>query len=747
MSDRLRAAAAIMERLAAQASLEAGASEVAAFARETSRAARVEVFVASATGLSRCAAAGEGPAIEVPALDGPARDALAVPGIFVFPLRAGPDTEGVLALRASSIDPGSTGQGSLDEDAREALRLLAAALGLFLARRRQQKEQKILFDSVPAMIWFKDRENRILRCNRMAAQQAGLTPELMEGRRTEEFYPDEAAKYLADDLEVIRSERPKLGIIELHQSGTGEKIWVRTDKIPYRDESGAVTGVVVFATDITQLKRAEEALRAEKERILVTLRSIADAVIATDEQGRVEVLNPVAEALTGWTLEEARGLPLEVVVRTQPDGARAFLLSRSGTRHSVTESRAPITDGEQRHGHVVVLRDVTETARLEQELFKTAKMESIGLLAGGIAHDFNNLLTAVAANASLVRVKGSVPEAAPLLDEIDRAVKQARDLTFQLLTFAKGGAPTRERTLLPAIVTENASLALRGSNVRLVHRFEDDLDAVDVDPGQFAQVIQNLVINAKQAMPQGGIISIHGSNVLLDEARARALRVTPGRFVKLSVEDTGSGIARDDLSKVFDPFFTTKAGGTGLGLTTTFSIVRRHEGGITCDSRLGIGTTFEVFLPSSRLGPRRDSPVTETEVLPRPGSRGRALVMDDQKSVREVLGRMLEHLGLTVAYAADGEEAIAAYEEALRVGRRFDLVFMDLTVPGGMGGKDAVTRILALDANAHVIVSSGYSNDPVMAEHERHGFRGLLAKPFMLDDVERIVARASRREG
>jgi PAS domain S-box-containing protein len=624
--------------------------------------------------------------------------------------------------------------------------------------RNQQSQSQLIFDAVPAMIWFKDGANRILRCNKAAAATIGRTVEQVEGRRTEELYPDEAAAYLADDLEVIRSDRPKLGIVELHQTGTGDKIWVSTDKIPYHDVDGNVSGVLVFATEITQLKRAEEALRAEKERLDVTLRSIGDGVIATDTNGSVVLINEVAERLTGWRQADALGKPLQEVfqVSNERSGERGLnpvervlrtggivalanhtvLESRTGGKSSIADSGAPIrNEAGTIVGVVLVFRDVTETQRLEGELLKAAKIESIGLLAAGIAHDFNNILTAVTANVSLVmRSLERESEAHALLSEVDAACRQAAELTRQLLTFGAGGAPVRETVSIGTLLGESAGFALRGSNVKHELALAPDLWPVDVDPTQISQVIHNLVINAQQAMPRGGVVTIRGANATI-AANERALPLAPGRYVKVAIVDHGCGIERANLAKVFDPFYTTKPKGTGLGLTTTYSILKRHDGHVTCESEPGVGTTFTLYLRASDR-PVKVRPDAHQGSL---SGRGRILVMDDQDRIRDVAGRILRYLGYEPAFARDGVEAVALYAEALRSGKPFAAVILDLTVPGGMGGTDAIERLRAIDPGVRAIASSGYSMDPTMAEFREHGFAGRMAKPYGVDELGQML--------
>jgi CheY-like chemotaxis protein len=380
----------------------------------------------------------------------------------------------------------------------------------------------------------------------------------------------------------------------------------------------------------------------------------------------------------------------------------------------------------------MILQDVTARKKYEEELQKAEKLESIGVLAGGIAHDFNNLLTGVLGNISIARIHapadGNVQQN---LSKAEKACLRARDLTRQLLTFSKGGAPVRKAMSIADILKESAEFSLRGSNVRCEFDLPADLPAVEIDEGQIAQVLNNLIINADQAMPDGGILRVGAGTV--EVTGADSLPLKPGRYLRVTVADTGIGIPKEALPRIFDPFYTTKEKGSGLGLTTVYSVVRNHEGLVTVDSEPGVGTTFFLFLPVSRNAPRG-----EAKPESGPGKR-RVLVMDDEGMVREVALEFLGHLGFEGTAVEGGEEAVAAYRDAREAGRPFSAVIMDLTIPGGMGGKEAVRRLHDLDPGVRAIVSSGYSNDPVMADPARFGFRGVIAKPYRMRELREVL--------
>lgn len=498
--------------------------------------------------------------------------------------------------------------------------------------------------------------------------------------------------------------------------------------------------------EIEERKAVEANLATEKERLAVTLRSIADGVIATGTDGRIVLMNRAAETLTGWSQEEAEGKDLAAVLRmldpqsreavSSPDGD-AVLLKRDGGECLVAVSAAPICGPEHRvTGSVTVVRDVSAERRAEEEMIRTQKLESVGLLAGGIAHDFNNFLMAILANIQFAGdgLAGD-DERCTYLKDAEAALFRARDLTAQLLTFARGGAPVREARHLTGMITETASFSLRGSGVRPVFEIEEGLWPVDVDIGQISQVIGNLVLNAAQAMPGGGTVTIRAKNTEIADARP-SLR--PGRYVRIEVTDTGKGIDPAHLGKIFDPYFTTKVRGRGLGLSSALSIVSRHEGTIDVSSTPGEGTTFTVSLPASERAPREEKKEAP-QVREDGGRRRRVLIMDDEEGIREVMALILGRKGFVVETAADGAAALECYEAAQARGEPFAAVVLDLTVPGGMGGKDAIERLLAIDPDVKAIASSGYSDDPVMASYSEYGFAAALPKPFRVDDLVAVL--------
>ncbi len=518
-----------------------------------------------------------------------------------------------------------------------------------------------------------------------------------------------------------------------------------------------------LGAEIKNREQAEERLAAESERLRVTLQSMEDAVLAVDIDNRIVLMNRIAEELTGWSRKKALGRRLAEVfspvdpgqgnrpvdplewLRRRPEipgtiGADLLLEGGGGIKRQVTLSGSRLIDRRGRViGAVLVVRDVTAQRRMEEELAKTQKLESVGVLAGGIAHDFNNLLTAILGNLSLA-VMVSKPDDAHYrnIRDAEKASLRARELTQQLLTFSRGGSPVKDTVDLEQLVRESAEFVAHGAAVRLRFFCEQDIWPVLVDRGQTGQVIDNLVINAIQASPDGGYVDIRIKNVTLGPDSP--LPLAGSRYVRITVQDYGTGISREHLDKVFDPYFTTKELGSGLGLSICFSIVKKHGGCITAESSPGRGSVFQVYLPAVDSVDSTLDSVDETARYSGPDGL-RLLLLDDETMVRSVATQMVEKLGHTVVAVAEGSEAVELYRRAMEEGQPFDAVILDLTVPGGMGGEEVARRLWELDPGVRAIVASGYSDHPVMAEPGKFHFAGVIVKPFRLGDLARVLEK------
>ncbi len=390
---------------------------------------------------------------------------------------------------------------------------------------------------------------------------------------------------------------------------------------------------------------------------------------------------------------------------------------------------------------IAIVRNITERKQIEEERLKISKLDSISLLAAGIAHDFNNLLAVIIGNLSITKENTRPIEPVyETLSNVEAAAHRAKKLVRQLLAFSGNGMAVRKATIVGSLLRESATFALSGSNVGCTFSIAVDLHPILADEGQIGQVIDNLVINAKQAMPGGGTIHIAAENAVVEEGDDCRIPIVPGKYVKIVVSDEGAGIPQEHLSRIFDPYFTTKQAGTGLGLAVAYSIVKRHDGHIAVKSEVGSGTSFTIFLPALL---ERTGLVTPRDTMPERG-RGRVLVMDDEETVRRTTGKMLERLGYTVGFAECGEEALDAYAKARQAGQPFDAIIADLTVPGGMGGKEAVRELLKLDPDVRAIISSGYLEEAVTADFTKWGFCGILAKPYDVHELAEALQAVLR---
>lgn len=380
------------------------------------------------------------------------------------------------------------------------------------------------------------------------------------------------------------------------------------------------------------------------------------------------------------------------------------------------------------------LHDITERKKLEEELKKTRNLESLGILAGGIAHDFNNLLTGIRGNISISKMNLE-PEskAFEVLTRAEKATERASTLTQQLLTFSKGGEPIKMSTNITDLLKESISFVLSGSRVLSSYNISEELWPVDVDRGQLGQVVHNLTLNALEAMPDGGTLQVHAQNEVIEEDDTVPL--PPGRYVRLIFEDKGRGIEKNILHKIFDPYFTTKKSGNGLGLSATYSIIRKHKGFIQVDSEPGQGTSISIYLPTSQESPHQE--VVAAKAILR--GKGRILLMDDEEIIRDVVAESLTNIGYQVDVTQNGDETILCYLEAYEKKSPYDAVILDLTIPGGKGGKETISELHRINPQAKVIVSSGYSQDPIMSDYKKYGFSGIVPKPFNMDELCEVL--------
>lgn len=632
------------------------------------------------------------------------------------------------------------------------------------ARFKSEQKLKLHFQQTPLAVVEWNLAFEVVDWNPGAEKTFGYTAEEALGRHAAELIVPEASRRHVNEVWQSLLLANKFGQRSTNQNRTKDGRVIVCDwyNTPVIDREGRVISVISLAMDVTEQRHVADALAEEKELLTVTLRSIGEGVVATDTSQNVVLINRVAEHMLHCHEKDVLGEPISSFLKLQhlksgemvenpvtkvlkatekPEfkNQQALLVGVPIERR-ISYSCSPIYSGEGHIiGSVLVFRDVTEETRTAEELLRASKLESLGILAGGIAHDFNNILTVIIGNISIAKMqspKGNV--AYHRLEEAEKAGMRARDLTLQLLTFAKGGAPIKQTASVAELIRETVEFVLHGAKVQCEFDLAQDLLPVEVDEGQISQVMDNLIINAVQAMPSGGHIKVSASNITLDANSG--VHLNPGRYIQISVQDSGTGIPTEILPKIFDPYFTTKPSGTGLGLATSYSIIRNHNGLMTVQSAKGEGTTFKIYLPASDKSIRTAN--IETDIIS--SHHGRVLVMDDDFRIRDLLKSMVEALGYEVETTSNGQEAINTYEQALNSGKRFDALIMDLTIPGGMGGKEAVDRIKQIDNNARAIVSSGYSNDPIMANHQANGFVGVLSKPYKIQDLARVLDNAIR---
>jgi two-component system cell cycle sensor histidine kinase/response regulator CckA len=634
------------------------------------------------------------------------------------------------------------------------------------ALRQSEEQYRLLVKQIPAVVFRGYGDWSVDFFDRKIEALTGYSKDDFDSRRVKgcDLIPAEDLDYAKRVfLKALKTDQSYVREHRLRRK-SGELIWVQCRGQIFCDDSGKMDYSSGVFFDVTDRKRAELALQESERKLANIIDFLPDATLVIDKEGQVIAWNRAMEEMTGIKAEDmvgqgnyAYGLPfygkrrpilIDLVFKPREELAKYTGLQREGLSISGV-AHFPSFRGKEAYlfgkasvlldsqgntiGAIESVRDITDRQKAEAERLRFSKLESLGLLAGGIAHDFNNILTAIIGNISLAMLNpNNEIQVRGRLQEAEVACQQAQTLARQLLTFAKGGAPVKTITSVAATINESVTLACRGSQVRCEFQAADDLWLVEADPGQIGQVFQNLIINAIQAMPAGGTIEIYAANF---KQAATGEPLSPGNYVKITIRDQGLGIPAEYLPKIFDPYFTTKQSGSGLGLATAYSIIKSHHGKISVESTMGVGTIFHIYLPAS----------DQVMVLPTgqgktlPDGKGKILVMDDEEMVRKVLERMLANLGYEAELAQDGAEAVEIFTEAEKAGNKFAAVILDLTVPGGIGGKETMEKLLVIDPQVKAIVSSGYSDDPIMADPQKYGFSGVIAKPYKVMDLSKIL--------
>ncbi len=566
------------------------------------------------------------------------------------------------------------------------------------------------------------------------------------------MHPDDRDSCFAFVRGFLESRADKFEIEYRLRRKDGEYLDILSRAFLVRDSGGMPLRLVGTHVDITERKKMQEAFRRSEEFIRNILDNVDEGFLVVDRDFSILTAN---KAYCAWNNATSAGIigrhcyevshraarpcdergeecAVKRVFETgQPCTAMHKHEDPNGKIMYVETKAFPLRDSSGSVTSAIeTIHNITERHLLEAEQLKSQKLEAIGTLAGGIAHDFNNLLQGIFGNISMAKLSLDREEVAlARLEQAEKALNMSVSLAIQLLTFSKGGSPVKKNISLKAVIENAANFALSGSRCHFDADISRDLWHVEADEGQIGQVMQNIILNANEAMPEGGAVAISAGNVEVPVGSSASLP-KGGKFVKISVRDSGIGIPEHYLSRIFDPYFTTKQRGSGLGLATSYSIVRNHGGVIGAASRAGKGSTFTVFLPAA-TGPADEQP------SPRPAARmarkGNILFMDDEDIVTQVVKAMIDILGHDVVCAANGEEAIEKFKRARDEGRPFDVVILDLTVKGGMGGEQALGRLREIDSGIKAIVSSGYSDSPVVSDYRSYGFSAFLNKPYMIE--------------
>jgi PAS domain S-box-containing protein len=627
------------------------------------------------------------------------------------------------------------------------------------ALRKSEEQYRLLVNQIPAVVFRGYRDWSVDFFDRKIENLTGYLKEEFDARQlkwSELILPEDLDQARRNFIEGLNNDKSYQREYRIRRKD-GAIRWVQAMGRIFCDAAGQVDHVSGVFFDITERKQAEETLREQTYFLHTLINAIPSPIFYKDTNGVYLLCNKALGDFLGLPSEEIIGktvydlypqdlaekyFAMDEALFRQPGVQNYDFVAQhaDGARHDVNYHKATYFTADGRlAGLVGVMIDITERKRAEADRLRFSKLESLATLAGGLAHDFNNILTTIMGHISLALLDQPEGPNRRYLAEAERACTQAQKLSRQLLTFAKGGAPIKELISVAKLVAETVSFCCAGSTVRCIIDFPPDLWVIEADPGQISQVIQNLAINALQAMPTGGALAVQGENLELQASGE--LPLEPGKYVKLIIKDQGVGIPADHLSRIFDPYFTTKQTGSGLGLATAHSVVQGHHGHIMVESVLGEGTIFTIYLPAlpQKLAP----PDRKGAVLT---GEGRILVMDDEEMVRHTLEIMLGRLGYQVTLARDGAEALELFQQAQASGQPFAAVILDLTVPGGLGGKETMEKLRRLEPQVKAIVASGYSEDAIMAEYEKHGFKGVIAKPFRIADLSLALNKVLKND-
>ncbi len=626
-----------------------------------------------------------------------------------------------------------------------------------IALKKSEDMLQAIIDAEPECVKLLDADAKLIMMNKGGLSM--LQVDSLDQVKDKSVLPLVAEEYKKDFMELTKQVfKGESGILVFEIIGIkGRHLWLETHAVPFRNGNDEIVALLGVTRDITERKKVEGALRESEERFRDLAASLPLTIFETDPQGRITYINRAGLDVFGYQQQDVDA-GVNVMQVVAPDdreragelislrykgvrpGYRDFKgLRKDGTTFPISIVSSPIVRDNRSVGLRGIVSNISERKKVEEQSLRVQKLESMGILAGGIAHDFNNLLQGVFGYISLARLTvDQQTKCLAALEQAEMALHMSVTLTNQLLTFSKGGKPVKEQLDLLPIIDNAAKFAMSGSRSDYHIVADRGLWQVEADEGQIGQVIQNLVMNADQSMTEGGLVEITARNVQsFDKVLPQSLY--KGKYIEITIKDSGVGIPEHHLARIFDPYFTTKKKGNGLGLATSYSIVKNHGGLIDVNSEAGKGSTFFIYLPA--VAARQQAEPLQLTAVASPVRTGKVLLMDDEPVIRDVGGELLRALGHEVQVAANGEEAIYKYQLAKQLGKPFDVVILDLTIRDGMGGAETIHKLLEIDPGANAVVSSGYSDDSVVAKHKEQGFKAFLKKPYSIDNLQNVLEK------
>jgi PAS domain S-box-containing protein len=613
-----------------------------------------------------------------------------------------------------------------------------------------EKHYKELVEKAGIAILTDDEEGNIKYFNKRLYKLFGYTADEMKGKAIQSIvHQDSIETVMTFHKQRVQGKEVPSKYEFKGIRKNGSTMYLEVDVVELV-EGGDIIGTRSYLWDVTERRQTEEALRESESRYRILIEHASDGIFIADMKGNCVDVNKNGCNMMRYKREEI--LRLSLMDMIPEDNLRAnlkrlkeltsgkevvkeYMLKRKDGSVFPAEVSAKLLPDKRLLGFV---RDITERKRMEEELLKIQKLESIGMLAGGIAHDFNNILTGVLGNISLAKLHTEA--GSPAYEKMELAEKaslRAKDLVNQFITFSRGGKPIKKTKNIAEFLEDTVNFTLSGSWIKCDFFIDTDLLPVEIDAGQVRQVFHNIAINAKDAMPKGGRLEVRAKNYTI--GNDSTLPLETGEYVRISFKDQGPGIYPYHLPRLFDPYFTTREKRRGMGLSAAYSIMKNHEGCIHVESEKGKGAVFQVYFPAAE---KEDLDETFADYMEPSRFKGKILVMDDEFMVREVAGEMLEFLGFDVTFAENGAEAIEKYKKELEeINHPFDAVIMDLTIPDGMGGLECIKKLLEIDPSVKALVSSGYSHDSVMSNFHQYGFKGIVHKPYKTQDLKEILGK------